>query len=265
MKRAPAPHVNPVRSAPPPAAARVAGALLMLACLGGLAWTLMTYYALYVFRTIPAPSQYNRTTLAEYGLRLEGLLELDPTNGEIRYRYASVLANQGDFSAAVRELQRARLTHWVQSSLFVLSEMYLKLGWIDQAVSTMGDCLLVNPVDREYNPKYLRLLYVKLKRWNPSRRQAGFDSDRRQFAAAVRNWAIRAPFDPNAYLFMGNYHIRPMPFYALQAYRCFLYGLSDGPLAFSGNTDLMIERGDVLNVIGQIIRGRFAPSYRDLP
>lgn len=201
--------------------------------------------------------------LAPYRLELEGLLRLDPTNGAIRNRYASVLALLGDRRQALEQLRLAQRTLNQQDSLQFIANVRQKQGDLDGALEAMRDCIHINPHDPQLQQEWLRLLHLWMENhpFTPERREA-YAEMRRQSAQATRNYAIRAPFDPNAYLFLGNHYtylgVGPL------AYRCYLVGLSEGVDWTGFIQRRMIRREAVWRAIRDLLDKRLARPYRGL-
>ena len=252
------------------------GGLVALFSLAGLIWISVLFYAEFRYRGFPARSseESNLDLLTQYAGKLERLLRLDPSNGEIRNLYASVLGKMGDlgrrenYPKAVANLTIARQTHNAQNSLFFLADMYEKMGDIPKAEASMAQCLKINPADRQFNPAWLRLLNKRLMEMKERKKKKLSVSPqteaeaRRAYGEATLNWAVRAPHDLNSYLFLGNFYVEPL--YALQAYRCYLIGLSQSRW-MNLNKMPMIQPQLVLVTIRQIIGGKYAKPYRGLP
>ncbi len=244
---------------------RAAGLLALLAGLAGFAWTLLVFQTEYKFRKIAPPSQYDRISLVDYGIRLERLLARDPVNGDLRTRYATVLGLQGADDQAIVQLQRAALTHFQQGSLFAQNQMLEKRGQVDQSEQAVADCLRIDPTNREYHTAYLRLLYLQLRRWDPKKNPVEFHQRGVIFTNAVRDWTARAPFDANAWLFQGNLYTRPLPLYGQQGYRCYLAGLAEADHADPGKApSLMISRDEAHKAIAKLLKGRWAKAHANL-
>lgn len=244
------------------------GALLL--GLIGFVWTMVAGYVDVKLRVLPTQlTRENESQfMARYMIELERLLNLDPSNGFLRSVYVQGLARQGQYRQAVAEFNEARKTQNAQNSLFFLADMYEKMGEIDKAEATMAECLKINPTDRLFNPARLRLLNKRVLDMKAAKKAgqpvdaALYDTARREYGLATINWFIRAPHDKNSYLFYGNYNIEPL--YPLQAYRSFLLGLSQNKY-MNLNEQMMIQPQMVLGTIRQIIQGRFAKPYLNLP
>lgn len=254
-----------------PATARIlVGTLIALMSLSALVWTITIFTAEYQFRIIQAPAdkKNGRQFLTEYALKVERLLKLDPSNGEIRNMYASTLGKLGDYNLAVKNLELARKTNNDQDSLYFLADMYEKLGNLTKAEATMAECLIINPFDRTFNPARLRLLNSRLiimenlKHKSKGVGEKDYQEARRAYGEATLNWAIRAPNDRNAYLFLGQFYVKPL--YPLQAYRSYLIGLSSASW-LNLTSQYMILPQSALGTVGQIINGHYAKPYRNLP
>lgn len=253
-------------------------ALALLTALAGLFWLNRIAGAEYEFRKLS--QEYDIRKLAQniktakltdsrmIGLAddLKKLTLLDPSNGEIRNLYANTLSWLGDYSAAADQLQLARKTLNVRNSLFFLSDMYGKMGNIAEAERLMSACLLINPTDSEFNPAWLHLLAVRLVEMNRTKRQikdlTEYNRLRQRFTEAALNWETRASNDQNAYLFLAEAYIDPL--YPLQAYRCFLVGLS-GASWLNLNDQAMVERSGALLTAQKIVGSNYAKAYKGLP
>ncbi len=256
--------------------ARIACLLLALACLGLIAWNGRLLQVELAYRALPTlDDEVDRATLARLNEELARLVRLDPTHGEARNTYASVLGRQRNLERAVTELQEALKIQNAQNSLFFLADMYERMGKRELAEDTMADCVVINPTHPRFNPARLRMLLnhvSALQQDLESRRltdRAVFDDARRRFGEAARDWSVRAPHDANSYLFMGNFHVNQMQgserqIYLLQAYRQFLLGLS-GTEWMGLNPSLMIPASGARETITQILRYDYAKPYRDLP
>jgi tetratricopeptide (TPR) repeat protein len=259
------------------------GSLALLVALPGLVWTFQALRAEYGFHVVyDAIIHTSRTerptlqTLTTYTERLGELCRIDPTNGEIRNLYATMLGNLGRlkndetcFRQAMAEINTARRTLNNRTSLFFLADMYERLHDIPSAEATMADCLLINPTDTEFNPGWLHLLLARLAPMNLQKVRgqlkdtATYDRYCRIYAQAANNWAIRASNDKNSYHFLANFYIDP-PCYT-QAYKLFLVGLS-GASWINLNPRAMIDERRIVNdTIRKIINGRYAKPYLNLP
>ena len=226
------PSSSPAPSGLPAWAPRAIGGLLVAVGLAALVWTALHCWVQVRFRKLATVDMEHLVEgqLASYSIQLEKLLRLDPANGAIRNRYASVLGKQRDFKKAIEELQRARRTENAQNSLFFLATMYEKDGQFDTALEVMADCVALNPTEPAFNDALLRLYHERVQRLKAQakdgrpRTSDEYREAIRAFGQAARNWAVRAQSDPNAYLFLANYYVEPL--YALQSYRCFLLGLA---------------------------------------
>ena len=270
-------HPRPPKAAP---AARIAWALLALACLGLMAWTATLMRAEMAFNRLPpVTEELDRRVLAALSIELPRLLRRDPTNGEIRNAYASVLGRQGRHRQAAEELRRALRTQNAQNSLYFLANMHDRMGEKAEAERLMADCVVINPSNARFTPSWLRILSRRLEVLQEAQRNPDTDEDlldpvqwqraRQRYAMAARDWSVRAPHDPNSYLFMGNFHVDQMyghggQRYLLQAYRYYLLGLSHDP-HMSLNRTLMLDPARVRHTIGQILQHNLAKPYRNLP
>lgn len=241
----------------------IAGVIVIVSATFMLVRMIGFAYVDWQFRTLPADLEP-----VEYMSRLQNLLELDPHNGRIRNYYASILARTGDYTRALREHEQASLTQNVHNNLFFRADLLEKMLRESEAEKVMAQCLVINPTDREFNPRRLRLLNRKLdwykaeRKANPAIDQAAVEQAHHEFAHAARNWYIRAYNDINAYLFMGQYYLDPLEPY--QAYRNYLMGLSGAP--WMGLTkDLMFAPADIYATVQQLLEYRFVKPYRDLP
>ena len=272
-RKAPQP-VPPAAPAPAPRqsnrmAGRLIGFLVLALALGGMTWVARVAAANYQFTQARALADRAETPpqIALSIEQLKRLLELDPSNSEIRNRYASLLARKRDFEGAIHELNTARRTGNAQNGLFLIADMYEKLEEMDKAEQFMADTLLRNPNNAIFRDAYLRLLnsrylrYKALQAKNQPLDRAALEQIRAQFAREARAWAVRAPHDANSYLFLAQYYIEPL--YPLQAYRCYLLGLSGAP-SMMLNPELMIAPSQAMGTIRQIMAG-FAKPYRNLP
>jgi tetratricopeptide (TPR) repeat protein len=250
-----------------------AGGLLIAISLTGLVWTWRVARVDYYFNILPPVTKEEDDDvefLSRYAVTLDRLIRADPTNGVIRKRYATILAKSKEYRRAQEQLQAALNTNSTPDSLFFEGDMYDKLGKQEEAVAKMADAVVLNPTDPQYNDAYLRLMNRKLLRVHAKlteqKKQPANDPEymavKEEFAVASRNWAIRAPHDKNAYLFLGNHYIGP-PLFPLQAYRCFLVGLSQAPWLTLA-PDFMIEPRAVFVTIDQIHDGLWAKPYRGL-
>ena len=259
------------------------GGAVTLAALAGLIWTGIVFWAEYRFRTISAPSKEtsDQAFLIDYTGRLQHLLQLDPTNGEIRNQYASALALLGDsekkthnqakaiadYKLAAQNLRRATRTQNTQTSRYFLADMDEKMGDPARADLMLREGLLLSPTDYLFNAAHLRLLNKRLLDMKAAKGRGVtiepkvYDEARREFMQAATDWFIRAPLDMNSYFFMGNAYIDPL--YPLQAYRVYLMGLSRPHWMYLNQAPLIEIKG-VLGTIHQIIEGRYAKPYRDL-
>lgn len=203
-------------------------------------------------------------------VQLQRLIKLDPTNGEIRDMYATALSKLEYYNEARQQLEIARRTLNARNSLYFISDMYKNLGDIPKAESVMGDCLMINPTDPEFNDARLHLLARQLTAMNNDKNKPKWDTKTKtvyndylaRYGAAAFNWDVRAPHDKNSYLFMANFYIEPL--FALQAYRCFLVGFSSAPW-LNLNPRPMVDMRNALNSINQIINGKYAKPYKNLP
>ncbi len=252
----------------------IAGLLLLVAGLAALGWLTVLIFVEYRYRSLhesgETVKENDRNVLVRYLADLEKLISLDPTNGDLRNRYATVLGKLGEHPAAVRELERARRTDNRQNSLHFLAIQYEKLGDEDKAVKLMSDCVLLNPTNPEFSPTRLRLLSNRTARLRPSnptaKPSANYLRYRAEFGREARNWAIRAPNDHTSYLFLGNFYVDPL--YALQSYRCFLMGLSKPNWMNLNRENVYIPVESAMRTIREIIHARpkpFALPYRGLP
>ena len=237
------------------------GAAMVAVALALLIWTLLLLSVEYRYKRFVAPERLDRASLTPYVLLLEDLLKKDPTNGNIRNAYASTLTKIGEHPKALREAKRARLTQNEQTSLYFIATMLEKEGDLEAAEELMADCVIINPTNVQYNPIRLRLLFRRMKEIEKISREA-FLRAQLTYNEASRNWAIRAPHDPNSHLFLANMYVKPL--YPLQAYRCFLAGLQQHRF-MSLDSTRQIDDKDALGTIRQIIRGHYAKSYRGLP
>ena len=249
------------------------GLVLGLFCLYALMAVFRQAYAEIQFRSgsehadegIPA----SRITVL--AMEMEKLIELDPSNGRIRNRHASLLGQKRKYREAMEQHRKASETHNAQNSQHFMAVMQEKLGRYSEAEATMADCLVINPSNPVFNSYYLWLFQRKILELQAIEKERGLEVDvefqekytgiGRAYGQAVRNWAIRAPNDLNAYLFLGNYYIEPL--LPLQAYRNYLIGLASMP-AMNLNPDIQIEAGEVQNTISQIMSG-YAKPYKNLP
>lgn len=243
------------------------GGVVAMLAVAGIVWTSLLFIADYEYRGVKDPnaSERSRAVLTQYRLTLENILKLDPTNGEIRNRYANVLGILGDKQEAVKQLKIAQHTHNAQDSLFFLADIHEKLGDFEQAESIMNDCVVINPIQIKFNDSRIRMMARKLERIDPKTDPEIYKQALDEYGQAARDWSIRAPHDPNAHLFMGNLYVRVRPLYALQAYRAYLMGLSDNVNWMNLDIDLMIAPRDAMGTIDQIINGRHAKAYKNLP
>lgn len=244
-------------------------ALALLTALAGLFWLSRIAGAEFQFRKLAQSIKTTkRTDVRMIGLaeELKKLTLLDPSNGEIHNLYANTLDWLGDHAAAADQLKLARQTLNVRNSLFFLSNMHEKMGNIAEAERLMSECLLINPTDSEFNPAWLHLLAVRLVEMNRTKRQikdlTEYNQLRRQFTEAALNWETRASNDQNAYLFMAEAYIDPL--YPLQAYRCFLVGLS-GASWLNLNEQAMLDRSGALLTAQKITGSNYAKAYKSLP
>ena len=252
----------------------VAGLLLLVAGLAALGWLSVLIFVEYRYRSLhefgQTVKENDREVLVQYVTDLKKLIKWDPTNGDLRNRYATVLGMLGEHPAAVEALERARRTDNRQNSLHFLAIQYEKLGDVDTAEELMRDCVLLNPTNPEFNPTRLRLLSNRTARLRPKNPRAKPPAEylryRSEFGREARDWAIRAPNDPNSYLFLGNFYVDPL--YALQSYRCFLMGLSRPKWMNLNRNDVYIPVESAMKTIREIIHARpkpFALPYRGLP
>lgn len=246
----------------------LAGGLTIALALAGLVRVAQALSVEYRFRKVTqqiTKDKIDTAKLVEYSLELQKLVRRDPGNGEIRNRYASVLAQLGQYDTALVELTAARKTLNTRNSLFFMADMNEKLGHIAEAEQAMADCLTINPTDVEFNPGWLHLLSMRiyeLSQQKDPRNQEQIERYRRQYAEAALNWSIRATSDKNAYLFLGNYYLNPP--YPIQAYRCFLMGLS-GASWLNMNARSMIDENGARFTVSKILENHYAKPHQGLP
>ncbi|HOE94989.1 MAG TPA: hypothetical protein PK847_00255 [Candidatus Sumerlaeota bacterium] len=288
MPEAPTPPASAVTPEPAPLAGGAArprtplpylvlAIVLMLLAVAAGGWTLLLVSVEYRFLRVAAPTDNvdDRTFLRSYSNMLLGLLKLDPSNGRIRNQYASVISRLGDRREAVEELNRARLTENLQGTLFFLADMYEKLGDLTRAEQLMADCVIINPTNPSFTPTYLRMLSNQLHPLRALKEQKDLTEEQRRHyreryeellgrhGLAARDWAVRAPNDPNSHLFMGNFYVDPL--FGVQAYRCYLMGLSRPRWMVLNRNNLFMTPAETMTTINQIIRGQYAFPYLDLP
>jgi tetratricopeptide (TPR) repeat protein len=263
------------------------GGPIALLSLAALIWIAVLFYAEWRYRAIPIHSteeserESRKDLLEQYAANLNRLLNLDPSNGEIRNIYASVLGKLGDvaqrekdpkamqyYAEAVNNHKLARQTQNAQNSLYFLADMYEKMGDLSKGEDAMARCLKINPADQQFNRAWLRqlnkrLLEIQTKKAKKIQVDPAVEAAaRRAYGEATLNWAIRAPFDLNSYLFLGNFYVEPL--YPLQAYRCYLIGLSQSRW-MDQKREPLIQIKLVLNTIHQILDRNYAKPYRGLP
>lgn len=262
-----------------PFLARAAGVVLAVGALGLMLWT---------FRLMSVESRFRRLpvlTAADEGgdaQRVKGiadelgrLAQADPNNGDVLNAYASVLGSQRRNRDALEQLGRARKIQNSQNSLFFLAEMYERLKLGEQAEAALGDCIVINPSNTQYNQAWIRLLFNRMQaaedalKTGKIRGRAPYDEARRRYAEAARDWAVRAPHDFNSYLFLANYHISQMraaspQYYLVQAYRLLLQGLSGQPWMDLTKT-YYVQPQLALRTIRQILDNHYAKPYKGLP
>jgi tetratricopeptide (TPR) repeat protein len=254
-------------------AARLSGVILSLFCLYSLLLVCRHAYVDVRFRTGLAASLENDpgSRLGSYSIEIEKLSQIDPSNGRVRNRYASVLGQMKKYEEALKQHQLAKATHNAQNAEHFIAVMQEKLGSYSDAEATMADCLIINPSNPTFNAYYLWLFQRKILELQKIEKEKNLKKDsafreeymnvRQVYGRAVRNWAIRAPNDLNAYRFLGNYYVEPL--FPLQAYRNFLIGLASMS-SMDLNPDLQIEADEVENTISQIFNG-WAKPYKNLP
>lgn len=265
------------------------GGLLLAASLAGLIVTATTFLADYQYNKLNKVRDKAQETvndkqfLTQYALRLERLLALDPTNGEIRSQYASVCGRLGDYEKAINNLEQAKQTFNTQSSLSFLADMYeriagqyegraaleVRMDATREAETMMADCVKINPNDPVFHPMRLRILNKQLidlkalqKEGKPVD-EALYQATSRTYGEAAENWTIRAPHDKNAYLFMGQYYVELKNY--LYAYRSYLIGLSQASWLTLNRKEAMIEPQAALGTVSQILNGHYAKEYKGLP
>ena len=96
----------------------------------------------------PNPYFYSGVALAELGrlseaaAELRGAIRLDPKTARYGLVYADVLANLGDDTAAVKALEafkeQSYATQLTQQRLWLLSDLYFRLGKFDEALRALG-------------------------------------------------------------------------------------------------------------------------------
>ena len=251
------------------------GGGVILLTLAALVWIGRAYSAEAGFRELTRnglDEQQDALSLTDLSARLGELSRRDPTNAEIRNLAASVLGRLGNYTEALHQLEIARKTLNTRTSLLLTSNMYEKMNDIAKAEAAMADCLLLNPADPDFNPARLHLLGVRLVQLDDMFRHGKLDDPtdyeryRREFGRAALNWGIRAANDKNAYLFLADYYIDSEFQFYLQAYRCFLVGFSRAPwLDLNPKAQVLINIPGAMNSIRQILTGRYAKQYRDLP
>ncbi|MCE5228440.1 hypothetical protein LLG95_02435 [bacterium] len=257
-------------------AARAIGAVLAVCALGLICWAFVLMSVEYRFRRLPAlaEEEIDPQMLARMGDELERLIRLDPNNGEIRNAYASVLGRRQKNKEAVEQLEKALKILNAQNSLFFLADMYDRLGMTARAEAAMGDVVVINPSNAQYNEAWIRLLFNRLNEaqqvFDKGRKNlAAYNDARRAYAEAARSWAVRAPHDMNSYLFLANLHVSQyrgpeMQLYLVQAYRLMLLGLSRASWMDLSKNYIVKPRG-VQSTIGEILNNHFAKPYRGLP
>lgn len=258
----PAPQATPL-------AGRLVGLVVLALGLAGLVWVWgiarVNYETAHVRTLADRAETATQMQAAEQSIR--ALLERDPSSSELHNRLASLLARRRDYRGALNELALARQTGNAQNGLFLVADMHEKLNERERAAELMGDVLQLNPNNSVFRDAYLRLLnqrYLELVGARQSNQP--YDAEelkavRQRFGREARAWAVRAPHNPNSHLFLGQHYIEPL--YALQAYRCYLIGLSESGY-FTPGTDLMISQEQLMGTIRQIFSGHAKP-YRNLP
>ena len=251
------------------------GLVLALFCLYALMAVFRHANVEIQFRSGPGPDHADQGMPASHitvlEMEMEKLIDRDPSNGRIRNRHASLLAQKRKYREAMEQHRKASETHNAQNSQHFMAVMQEKLGLYSEAEATMADCLVINPSNPVFNSYYLWLFQRKVLGLQALGKERGLEADAdfqeeyarigRAYGQAVRNWAIRAQNDLNAYLFLGNYYIEPL--LPLQAYRNFLIGLASMP-SMNLNPDIQIEERQVRNTISQILKG-YAKPYKNLP
>ncbi len=272
----PPPAAPPGTALSPPAPAlRLMGILLAAGCLLlGLVTLLLLDTELSFRRLPPLTDTSNLATIEMLDRELGRLVRRDPTNGEIRNAWASVLGRQRDYVRAIEQLERALRVQHTQNSLYFLAGMHERLGQHELAEQAMADSVVINPSQPGFTPYWLRLLLNRVQELQRQQEQRSpvdrdaFEQARRRFAEATRAWSVRAPHDPNAWLFMGNQHIIQMQgvrrqTYMAQAYRQFLLGLAGAEL--DPATPLWIGTDGARATINQILQYGYAKQHRGLP
>lgn len=260
-----------------PLAARAVGAALAVAAVGLMFWTFTLMSVEYRFRRLPAltDEQIDAQTARRSTDELARLVQADPNNGDVRNAYASILGSQRRNREAIGQLEQARRIQNSQNSLFFLAEMHDRLKQSDKAEAAMGDCVVINPSNAQYNQAWIRLLFNRMQEAEDAmktgkvRTREPYDQARRRYAEAARDWAVRAPHDFNSYLFLANYHISQMraaraQYYLIQAYRLLLLGLSRESWMDLTKT-YFVQPQLALRTIQQILGNKYAKPYKGLP
>lgn len=260
-----------------PFAARAIGAALAVAAVGLMLWTFALTRVEYRFRSLMTlgGEQADAQTVKRIADELGRLIRIDPNNGDVRNAYASILGGQRRNQEAIEQLDRARRIQNSQNSLFFLAEMYDRLKLSDKAEAAMGDCIVINPSNAQYNQAWIRLLFNRMQEAEDAlktgkvRTREPYDQARRRYAEAARDWAVRAPHDFNSYLFLANFHISQMraasaQYYLIQAYRLMLLGLSREPWMDLTAT-YYVQPRRALQTIHQILDNKYAKPYKGLP
>lgn len=259
------------------------GGLAILLGVGGLVWLALIFSVQYSYGRLTQEIQDEKpdhARLVSLKLNLEQLLQRDPTNGEVRNMYATVLGRLGQYPEAVRELDIARKTVNNRNSLFFLADMYERMNDIPRAEAMMRDCLLINPTDSHFNPARLHLLFERFTALHKKMMDGELRSEedkkayaqyRDEYARAALNWGIRAFNDKNSYLFLANFYVnssyaeQAYYIYGQQAYRCLLLGLSGAPwISLNAAEPAMIDEKNALAMLGMMIDGTYAKPYRNL-
>lgn len=259
-----------------PFVARLIGAALAAVAAGVMIWTFVLMNVEAEFRHMPvmADEQLDAQQAKNNTDRLARLLERDPNNGDVRNAYASILGSQRRNKEAVEQLQKALKIQNSQNSLYFLAEMHDRLKQSEQAAQAMGDCVVINPSNAQYNQAWIRMLFNRMQQAEDDmkngkvRGREAYDQARGRYAEAARDWAVRAPHDFNSYLFLANYHISqmraaPSQYYLIQAYRLLLLGLSGEP--WMDLTKMFyIQPNRAQETIRQIIDNRYAKPYKGI-
>lgn len=108
-----------------------------------------------------AQALYNEKHYAEAGKLFQSLLKRRPNDGTFNYGYGMSLAKSGQQETALPYLQKA-VTRKISAAYPTLCDLYFKLYYFDEAVTTIQDYLVLPTISTTDSKKYSALL-VKAK------------------------------------------------------------------------------------------------------